>query len=312
MSELKGRDFLALQDFSQKELMNMLDKAKDLKKRHKSGSETKDLKGKTLAMLFMKPSTRTRVSFETGMFQLGGHAIFLNKNDTQLGRGESIKDTALVLSRYVDGIMARVYEHEHLKELAKWSSVPVINGLSNFLHPCQALSDLFTIREIAGKLKGVELAYIGESNNVSNSLLIGCTKMGVNISIYSPKQFPVNVNVLKAARRNAEESGTEILIKTKIDKYLGEAQFIYTDTWESMHQHFEKHHIEKIMKPFQINEHLLKTLEKRRKVFYVMHDLPAHRGQEITSGAMDSEHSIILRQAENRLHVQKAILSLLL
>lgn len=312
MNRLKGRHFLTLQDFSQKEIAKILDRTENLKSRHSRGGAKKLLKGKTLAMLFMKPSTRTRVSFETGMYQLGGHAIFLSKDHTQIKRGESVKDTALVLSRYVDGVMARVYEHEYLKEFAKWSSVPVINGLSNFLHPCQALSDLFTIQETVGKLKGVNIAYVGESNNVSNSLMIGCSKMGIDFTIYSPKQFPINKTILKIARKNAEDSGSEIEVKTKIDKTLENNKFIYTDTWESMHQKFDKKELEKIMIPFQINENMMKTLKKRRKMFYVMHDLPAHRGQEITSEVMDSKYSIIFRQAENRLHAQKALMSLIL
>ena len=311
VKSLKGRHFLTLQDFTHQEIGKILARTKELKHGQKKGADAarKLLNGKTLLMLFQKPSTRTRVSFETGMFQLGGQAIFLSQEHSQLKRGESVKDTALVLSRYVHGIMARVYRQSYIEELAKWASIPVINGLSDSLHPCQALSDLFTIKEVKGKLKGVNVFYIGEANNVSNSLMIGCSKMGTNITIISPKQFPVNKKILRLAEGNARESGSEVSVKTKIDKSVEEADIIYTDTWESMHQHFNAKEIERIMQPYQINMELLK---KRKKMVKVMHDLPAHRGKEITDMIMDSDFSIVFRQAENRLHAQKALMSELL
>lgn len=254
--------------------------------------KTNDLNQKTLAMIFAKPSTRTRVSFETAMIQLGGHAIYLNKNDVQLGRGETIADTARVLSGYNDGIMARLFKHQDMVDLTEYSSVPVINGLTDFLHPCQALTDLFTIKQNKGL--DIKLTYLGDPNNVSNSLANICSKLNIEMTIGCPKESEIEINP-----KNIVHDAIEA---------VKEADVIYTDTWVSMGEGYSDKKINDL-KSFQINDELM---QKAKKNAVVMHCLPAHRGQEITNSVMDGPQSIIFQQAENRLHVQKAILKLLL
>lgn len=307
---LKGRDFLTLQEFTSEELWRIIKLAEKLKEEYYSGERIKPLlKGKILAMIFQKPSTRTRVSFETAMKQLCGDALYLSWNELQLGRGETISDTAKVLSRYVDGIMARVYRHKDLEEMARTATVPVINGLSDLYHPCQAISDMFTIYEKKGYLKGVKLAFIGDgSNNVCSSLIIAATKLGVDINVASPKEYMPRPEVLKFAEINSSNSGSKVNVFTLPEDAVRDADFIYTDVWISMGQEEESEKRLKIFSQYQVNSKLLLQAPKT----LVMHCLPAHRGFEITDEVIDSEKSIVWDQAENRLHVQKAILALIM
>ncbi len=307
--KFKGRDFLTLQDFSFEELRFMLDTAHDLKRKKKSGEPHRYLEGKNLAMIFQKPSTRTRVSFEVAMNDLGGHALFLSSKDLQLGRGETISDTAKVLARYCDGIMARVFDHNDLIQLAEGADIPVINGLSDLLHPAQILADLMTIEEHKGKLQGLKLTYVGDGNNVAHSLLIGCSKMGMHVTIGCPEGYEPDPKIVEMAKENAKKWGTTIEIIHDPAKAVENADVIYTDTWVSMGQEEEQARREKVFPPFQVNNDLLKHAKSD---VIVMHCLPAHRGHEITDEVMDGPHSVVFDEAENRLHAQKAILSLLL
>ncbi len=307
--KFKGRDFLTLQDFSFEELRFMLDTAHDLKRKKKAGEPHRYLEGKNLAMIFQKPSTRTRVSFEVAMNDLGGHALFLSSKDLQLGRGETISDTAKVLARYCDGIMARVFDHNDLVQLAEGADIPVINGLSDLLHPAQILADLMTIEEHKGKLTGLKLTYVGDGNNVAHSLLIGCSKMGMHVTIGCPEGYEPDPKIVEMAKENAKKWGTNIEIVHDPAKAVENADVIYTDTWVSMGQEEEQARREKVFPPFQVNTELLKHAKPD---VIVMHCLPAHRGHEITDEVMDGPHSVVFDEAENRLHAQKAILSLLL
>jgi len=307
MEKLKGRDFLTLQEFSSKEIWKILKLSKHLKK---GGKPPTRLKGKILAMIFQKPSTRTRVSFEVAMKQLGGEALYLSWNELQLGRGETIADTARVLSRYVNGITARVYAHSDLEELAKYATVPVINALSNLCHPIQILADLFTIWEKKGTVKNLKVAYIGDGNNVCNSLLIGCSKLGINFSAACPEGYEPDEKFLSLALKNAEESGAKIEIVKEPFKAVENADFVYTDVIVSMGQENEREKRLKVFLPkYQVTNELLKATFKNA---YFMHPLPCHRGEEVTSEVIDGLNSIVWDQAENRLHTTKALLSLLL
>jgi ornithine carbamoyltransferase len=304
---LKGRNFVDLADFERFELRRVLDTAHDLKRKQKRGEPHELLKGKSLAMIFMKSSTRTRVSFEVGMTQLGGHALFLQPSGTQLGRGETIGDTALVLSRYCDVIMARVFGHDEVTDLAKYSTVPVINGLSDLLHPCQIMADMQTIEEHKGKLEGLKIAYVGDSNNVSNSIMQGCTIMGMDVTIGAPKGYtPSDVMMKKATALSKRYETTLEVVNNPIDAVIG-ADVIYTDTFFSMGQEKSKEKEDALM-PFQVNKELVR---KATSDVIVMHCLPAHRDEELTSEVMDGPHSVVFDQAENRLHAQKAILALI-
>lgn len=301
--KLKTKDLLTLDELSSKELSKIIDLGINLKKKLKSGSTKPLLKNKTLAMIFQKPSTRTRVSFETCMFQLGGYALNLSSNELQLSRGESIEDTARSLSRYVDIIMARVYDHKMLETLASSASVPVINGLSDSFHPCQILADLMTIKEKMKKLKGLKVAWIGDGNNVCNSLIYGCAKVGINISIATPKGFEPNAKVIKKCKKNIK-----IEITTKPEDALKNADVVMTDTFMSIHN-TDKKRENKFLPVYQVNSSLMKKA-KRNAIF--MHCLPAKRGKEVTSSVIDGSQSVIWDQAENRLHTQKALLVSLL
>jgi ornithine carbamoyltransferase len=305
--ELKGRNFIDLSDFGRPELRRFLDKGIELKKKQKRGDPHEILKGKSLAMIFMKSSTRTRVSFEVGMTQLGGHALYLEPGGTQLGRGETIGDTAAVLSRYCDVIMARVYAHSDVFELAKHASVPVINGLSDLLHPCQVIADMMTIEEHKGKLEGLKITYVGDSNNVSNSIMQGCTIMGMDVTVGSPKGYTPKESTLKKATELSKKHGTTLEVVSNPDDAVKGADVIYTDTFFSMGQERDKGKEEALM-PFQVNKSLV---EKAKDDVIVMHCLPAHRDEELTSEVMDGPHSVVFDQAENRLHAQKGILALL-
>jgi ornithine carbamoyltransferase len=304
---LKGRHFVDLADFERYELRSILDTAHDLKRKQKRGEPHEVLKGKSLAMIFMKSSTRTRVSFEVGMTQLGGHALYLQPSGTQLGRGETIGDTAQVLSRYCDVIMARVFGHNEITELAKYATVPVINGLSDFLHPCQIMADMLTIEEHKGELEGLKITYVGDSNNVSNSIMQGCTIMGMDVTIGSPKGYIPNDEIMKRGGKLSEKYGTTLEVVSNPEDAVKGADVIYTDTFFSMGQERSKEK-ENALMPFQVNKTLV---EKAKSDVIVMHCLPAHREEEITNNIMDGSHSVVFDEAENRLHAQKAILALL-
>jgi len=303
---LKGRNFVDLADFERVELRQVLDTAHDLKRKQKRGEPHEFLKGKSLAMIFMKSSTRTRVSFEVGMTQLGGHALYLETSGTQLGRGETIGDTAQVLSRYCDAIMARVFAHEDITELARHATVPVINGLSDLLHPCQIMADLQTIEEHKGDLEGLKITYVGDSNNVSNSIMQGCTIMGMDVTIGSPKGYTPSDEMMKKANALGKRYGTTLEVVHDPSDAVKEADVIYTDTFFSMGQERTREKEDALM-PFQVNKAIL---GKAQSDVIVMHCLPAHRDEELTSEVMDGPHSVVFDQAENRLHAQKAILTL--
>jgi ornithine carbamoyltransferase len=309
MVNLKGRDFLTLQDFSYEEIIYMLEVASDLKRMYARGESSEVLYGKTLAMIFEKASTRTRVSFEVAMQQLGGHALFLGAKDLQLGRGETIPDTARTLSRYVDGIMARVFSHQTLTDLADFSHVPVINGLSDLFHPCQILADLLTIKEKKKNLENLRLSYVGDGNNVCNSLLIGCSKVGIDISIGCPEDYKPKESVINTANANAKMFNSNVQIVYDPNDAVQGADIIYTDTWISMGDEAEAEERMRVFPRFQVNQDLLTGAASN---VIVMHCLPAHRGHEITDDVMDGPNSVVWDQAENRLHAQKAILALLL
>jgi len=309
VNSLRGRHFLSLQDFTPTEIAALLHFAGELKQRQKKGESHPLLAGKTLGMIFQKPSTRTRVSFEVGMWQLGGYALFLSSQELQMGRGEPIKDTAAVLSRYVDGIMIRTFNHSEVEELAFYASVPVINGLTDLLHPCQALADLLTVEERLGKLAGLKLAYTGDGNNVAHSLLLGCSKMGMNIAVAGPRPYWPLPEITAKARENAAASGGSVLITEDPLEAVKEADVIYTDVWASMGKEAEKMERKKIFAPYQVNDNLVKAA---RPGALVMHCLPAYRGEEITTEVLEGEQSVVPEQAENRLHAQKSLMALLM
>jgi ornithine carbamoyltransferase len=267
------------------------------------------LKGKSLGLIFQKPSNRTRVSFEIGIFQLGGNALYLGPDEIDMGGRESVKDVACVLSRYLDCIVARTYNHDDIKELALYANVPVINGLSDRAHPCQALADIFTIKEKLGGFKGLTLAYVGDGNNVLNSLMCAASKVGLNMKIATPKGYEPLKDIVASAKRFAASSGSKIEISNDPKAAAKDADVIYTDVWVSMGQEKDTKKRVKVFKDFQVNDKLMKLTKKG---CIVMHCLPAHRGQEITDSVIDSKNSVVYDQAENRMHVQKAILLRLL
>jgi ornithine carbamoyltransferase len=303
------RDLLTIDDINLEEVIQLIDLG--LKIKRGIIDVSKDLNGKIMAMIFQKPSTRTRVSFEVAMIEMGGHALYLGWDQLQLGRGETIADTARVLSRYVDIIMARVYRHADIAELSKYSSIPVINGLSDLYHPVQILSDLLTIQEVFGKLKGLKLAFIGDgSSNVCHSLLLGCTKVGIDISVATPKEFPPNRNVLNKAYDYTRLSGSYIKVTDDPHIAAKDADIIYTDTFVSMGFEEEREKRIRIFIPrYQVTKNIMSKANSRA-VF--MHCLPAHRGEEVSDEVIDGDQSIVWDQAENRLHMQKAILRWLL
>jgi ornithine carbamoyltransferase len=303
------KDFIAIADFSTNQLQEILDTAVKLKKEYKAGGNLPVLKGKVLGMIFQKPSLRTRVSFDMAMRHLGGDALYLSPAEIGLGKRESIADIARVLAGYVDAIMARVFDHAHILELARWSTVPVINGLSDFNHPCQALADALTIYENFGAIKGLNVAFVGDGNNVAVSLMHICSKLGANFKIATPKGYELPTEIVKNAKDFAEVSGSEIIQLNDPHQAVKGADVIYTDTWTSMGQEEEIKIRESIFPPFQVNDRLVS--EAKPNVI-VMHCLPAHRGQEITDDVADGPHSVLFPQAHNRLHAQKAILVQLL
>ena len=305
---LKGKDMLSIHDLSVDEVQEILALAKELKAKQKAGVPHEILKGKTLGMIFEKSSTRTRVSFETGMYQLGGQALFLSNRDLQLGRGEPIRDTARVLSRYLDGIMIRTFGHDRVEELAKWADIPVINALTDLLHPCQVLTDLLTIEEYKGKnLKGLKMAYVGDGNNMTNSFLYGCAKVGMTFVAATPEDYRPDETVFKNALEDAKETGAELSLVTDPKEAVKDADIVVTDTWASMGQEAEHEARKKIFAPYQVNKELLKGADQR---VIVMHCLPAYRGEEITEEVLEANANVIFDEAENRLHTQKAIMAL--
>jgi len=301
--KLKTKNLLTLSELTKKEFSQLIDFSIKLKHESKTSKTSSLLKNKTLTMIFQKPSTRTRVSFEIGMFQLGGHAINLSSNDMQLSRGESIEDTSKTLSRYTNCIMARVYDHDLLEKLSKFSSVPVINGLSDSFHPCQILADFMTIKEKKKKLKGLKIAWIGDGNNVCNSMINGCALAEMKMSIATPKGFEPNKKVVSEARMF-----TQIEITTDPQKAIKNADVVVTDTFTSIHNRDPKRS-KKFLPKYQVNSDLMK-LAKKDAIF--MHCLPAKRGSEVTSSVIDGPQSVVWDEAENRLHTQKALLVFLI
>jgi len=300
------KDLLTIYDLTREEIEAILHKAAELKEMLRQGKPYRPLAGKTLAMIFEKPSTRTRVSFEVGMFQLGGHALSLNPQDTQLGRGEAIADTARVLSRYVDGIMVRTFAQERVEEMARYASIPVINGLSDLLHPCQILSDIFTVWERLGHYRGLKVAYVGDGNNVANSWINGALRLGFDLWLACPPGYEPNAKILARAQ---EEGSSRIILTHDPKEAVKGAHVINTDVWASMGQEGERAERIKAFQDYQVNADLVR---QGKKDVLVMHCLPAHRGEEITDEVMDGPHAVVFDQAENRLHVQKAILTLVM
>ena len=301
--KLRTKDLLTLNELSKNELLEIINNGIKLKKDLKRGIHKPFLKNKTLAMIFQKPSTRTRVSFETGMYQLGGHALNLSSDELQLKRGETIEDTSKTISRYVDAIMARVYLHEEVEILAKNSSVPVINGLSDSFHPCQILADLMTIKEKKKKLKGLKVAWVGDGNNVCNSMIYGCAKASIDISIVTPKGYGPNQNVIKESKKLVQ---VELLHDPEVG--VKDADVVVTDTFVSIH-HQTTDRTKDFLPRFQVNAALMKKADPEA-IF--MHCLPAKRGQEVTNEVIDGPQSVVWDEAENRLHAQKALLVALL
>ena len=299
------KDYLAIADYSPEELQELLDLSIKLKKEFQNGGNQPILQGKMLAMIFQKPSLRTRVSFDMAMRHVGGDAIYLSPAEIGLGKRESIADIARVLSGYVEVIMARVFSHDHVVELAKWADVPVINGLSDYNHPCQALADALTIYERYGKLKGLKVAYVGDGNNVALSLLHVCAKLGADYTIANPPGFDMPEEAIDEAHEFAKISGSRIELIEDPHSAVQDADVIYTDTWTSMGQEDEVKTREQVFPPYQVNE---KLVSEANENVMVMHCLPAHRGQEITDEVADGPHSMLFPQAHNRLHAQKALL----
>jgi ornithine carbamoyltransferase len=301
---LGHKDFIEVDDYTAAEVLELFQLAADIKQNPKKYSTA--LAGQTLAMIFEKSSTRTRVSFEVGMYQLGGHALFLSARDIQLGRGEPITDTAKVLSRYVDGIMARTFAHKTVTDLAENATVPVINGLTDLFHPCQSMTDYFTAYEkFGGELKGRKLAYVGDGNNMAHSLLFAAPKVGMDIAIATPAAYACNPDVVAQAQRAADEAGTKIVLTTSIDDAVRDADIVETDVWASMGQEDEAEQRHRDFAGWIVDQRLM-SLAKKEAIF--LHCLPAHRGEEVAADVIDGKQSVIYDEAENRLHVQKAIM----
>ena len=303
------KHLISLNDISGNEIEKILELSVKLKKELKEGKQHNLLSGKTLGMIFTKSSTRTRVSFEVGMYQLGGYPLFLSSTDIQLGRGESISDTAQVLSRYVDGIMIRTFKHSDVEDLAKYGTIPVINGLTDLMHPCQILADLLTVHEVKGQLKGLKMAYVGDGNNVANSLLHGCAKVGMDINVATPKGFECDSQIISEAKESAQISGSKVVLTNDPVEAVKNADVVYTDTWVSMGQEAEKQERQKIFIPYQVNLNLFK--EAKEDAMF-LHCLPAYRGLEVTEDVIDGPNSFIFQEAENRLHAQKAVMAMLM
>lgn len=310
IDEWKHKDFLKLSDYTSEEISFLLDEALDLKKKLKNGEEHAYLKGKTLGMIFEKSSTRTRVSFEVGMYQLGGQGIFLSSRDIQIGRGESIHDTAKVLSRYLDGMIIRTFEQEKVEELAKHATVPVINALTDLHHPTQVLADLMTILEHKGHLKGLNLCYIGDGdNNMTHSLIEGAVRTGMNVSIASPQGYEPNKGIFQQMKVEADKNGSRVFFTNDPLEAAENADVITTDVWTSMGNEDETEERLKAFQSYQVNRELC---AQAKDDYLFLHCLPAHRGEEVTADIIDGKHSVVFDEAENRLHAHKAILHLLM
>jgi len=306
---MKGKSLISINDLTLEEIYQIFDLSRGLKEKQVSGEPHHLLEGKTLGMIFAKPSTRTRISFEVGIYQLGGTGLYFNQNDLQLKKSENIQDTAKVLSRYLSGIMIRTFDHQDVIDLAKYGSIPVINGLTDLLHPCQVLTDLFTILEKKRTLKGLKLAYVGDGNNMANSLLHGCSKVGMNISIASPSGYKPDSVVVKNSENNAKYMGSKIEILDDPAAAVKNADIVYTDVWASMGQEEESADRKIKFAAYQVNPALVKNAKDD---YLFMHCLPAHRGDEVVNEVADSTNSVIFDEAENRLHVQKAIMALVI
>ena len=298
------RDIISVMDMKD-DFEDILASAVKMKKEPKKGSKQDVLKGKVLGMVFEKPSLRTRISFEVGMTQLGGKALYIGPDEVSIGKRESVSDVANVLSRYVNAIMYRAFSNQTMRELAKHASVPVINGLDDIEHPCQCAADLLTVLEKKGKLKGLQLVYVGDGNNVCNSLLLGCALTGMNMRAATPKDFKPNADIVAKAQEIAKEEGGRIETLSNPYQAVEGADVIYTDTWVSMGQEAEKQAREKLFLPYQVND---KLAEKANKDYIFLHCLPAHRGLEVSAEVIDGPHSVVFDEAENRMHAQKAIL----
>ncbi len=307
--KMKGKSLISINDLTLEEIYQIFDLAKSLKEKLLAGEPHRLLEGKTLGMIFAKPSTRTRISFEVGIYQLGGIGLYFNQNDLQLKKSENIQDTAKVLSRYLNGIMIRTFDHQDVVDLAKYGSIPVINGLTDLLHPCQVLTDLFTVREKKRKLQGLKLAYIGDGNNMAHSLLHGCSKVGMDIAIASPSGYKPNEEIVRNSQINAKYMNSRIEILDDPVAAVKNADVVYTDVWASMGQETEAQERKKQFQKFQVNPQLVKNAKED---YIFMHCLPAHRGDEVVDEVADSPNSVIFDEAENRLHVQKAIMALLM
>lgn len=304
--QLKGRDFLDLADYSTEELQGLIDFAIELKRKQKAGEIYQPLKGKTLGMIFEKSSTRTRVSFEVGIYQLGGMGLFLSRNDLQIGRGEPISDTAQVMSRYLDGIMIRTFAHSIVTDLAEYASIPVINGLTDFSHPCQVMADYQTVLEHKGRLSGLKVAYIGDGNNMAHSLMMGAAKLGMHIAVASPEGYLPDAEMTRLSSEQARLTGGSVLVCSDPKQAVADADVVYTDVWASMGFEAEQKERELAFANYQVNEELVKYAKKD---YIFLHCLPAHRGEEVSAGVIDGANSAIFDQAENRLHAQKAIMA---
>jgi ornithine carbamoyltransferase len=304
---MKHKDFIEIHDYTAAEVRAMFDLAREMKADPQKYRDA--LKGQTLAMMFEKSSTRTRVSFEVGMYQLGGHALFLSSRDIQLSRGEPIADTARVLSRYVDGIMARTFAHKTVTDLAEYATVPVINGLTDLSHPCQAMADYFTVWEKLGDLKGRKIAYVGDGNNMAHSLMFGAPKVGMNIAVATPPAYAPDPTIVGMAQADADAAGTKVIVTTSIEEAVRDADAVETDVWASMGQEAEAERRQRDFAGWRVDKRVM-SLAKKNAIF--MHCLPAHRGEEVAAEVIDSAQSVIFDEAENRLHVQKAIMHTLM
>ena len=304
---MKQKDFIEIHDYTAAQVMQIFKIARLIKAKPKKFRDA--LKGQSLAMIFEKSSTRTRVSFEVGMFQLGGHALFLSSRDIQLGRGEPIADTAKVLSRYVDGIMARTFAHKTITDLAENASVPVINGLTDLSHPCQAMTDYFTAWEHLGKLKKKKIAWVGDGNNMAHSLMFGAPKLGMDIAVATPRGYEPDPKVAQSAMADAKAAGTKIVLTHSIEEAVDDADVVETDVWASMGQEEEAEKRRRDFEGWQVTKRVM-SLARKSAIF--MHCLPAHRGEEVAADVIDSKQSVVFDEAENRLHVQKAIMLLLM
>lgn len=298
------KHLLKLSDLTSEEIVEILNLADQLKYEKKNGIEHKHLAGKSLGMIFEKSSTRTRVSFEVGMYELGGNPMFLSSNDLQIGRGEPVEDTARVLSRFVDGIMIRTFAQEEVEALAKYGSIPIINGLTDYAHPCQVLADLLTIREHKGKLAGLKLCFVGDGNNMANSLIVGCIKCGMSVAIACPETHQPDSDIMAWAKENGD-----FVCTSDIEAAISGADVVYTDVWASMGQEAEAEARKKVFASYQVNE---KFMALANEGAMVLHCLPAHRGEEITAETFEKHANEIFDEAENRLHAQKAVLVMLM